>query len=241
MKKLIMVLLCAGMLAGCGTQVPRDALLLTPDSLQNRQMQTRRFDTTDKATMLAAATGVMQDLGFSLEEAEVPLGVLVGSKKRDATSASQMAGAFLIAALGGGQAAVDSHQTIRVSLVMRENSGSSGSSSVKSLSASDLASLRADMERNISAALRKNHSEETSRRVARQVAESTTRVLEDDLKKVLAVQTSGGDSIVRVTFQRLVFDTTGQITRAEQINDPAIYRQFYDKLSKSVFLEAHEI
>ena len=240
MKRLLTGLLCAGMLAGCGAQIPRDALQLSPESLQYRQMQTRRFETTDKATMLTAATGVLQDLGFSLEEAEVPLGVLVGSKKRDATSTTQLAGAFIIAALGG-QAAVDSHQTIRVSMVMRENAGASKSSSVKSISASDLASIRADMEKNLSAALRKNHSEETSRKVARQVAESTAKVLEDDLKKVLAVRTEGGDSIVRVTFQRIVFDNTGQISRAEQINDPAIYRQFYDKLSKSVFLEAHEI
>ena len=240
MKRLLTGLLCAGMLAGCGAQIPRDALQLSPESLQYRQMQTRRFETTDKATMLTAATGVLQDLGFSLEEAEVPLGVLVGSKKRDATSTTQLAGAFIIAALGG-QAAVDSHQTIRVSMVMRENAGASRSSSVKSISASDLASIRADMEKNLSAALRKNHSEETSRKVARQVADSTAKVLEDDLKKVLAVRTEGGDSIVRVTFQRIVFDNTGQISRAEQINDPAIYRQFYDKLSKSVFLEAHEI
>ena len=240
MKRLLTGLLCAGMLAGCGAQIPRDALQLSPESLQYRQMQTRRFETTDKATMLTAATGVLQDLGFSLEEAEVPLGVLVGSKKRDATSTTQLAGAFIIAALGG-QAAVDSHQTIRVSMVMRENAGASRSSSVKSISASDLSSIRADMEKNLSAALRKNHSEETSRKVARQVAESTAKVLEDDLKKVLAVRTEGGDSIVRVTFQRIVFDNTGQISRAEQINDPAIYRQFYDKLSKSVFLEAHEI
>ena len=66
-------------------------------------------------------------------------------------------------------------------------------------------------------------------------------VIESDLKKVLAVRTGGGDSVVRVTFQRIIFDTAGQITRAEQSNDPAIYRQFYEKLSKSVFLEAHEI
>ena len=55
------------------------------------------------------------------------------------------------------------------------------------------------------------------------------------------MQTGGGDSLVRVTFQRIVFDNEGGISRAEQINDPAIYWQFYEKLSKSVFLEAHEI
>ncbi len=237
-----MLVLCVGLLAGCSTQIPRDALQLAPDSLQNRQMQTRRFETTDKATMLTAATGVLQDLGFSLEEAEVPLGVLVGSKKRDATSKSQIAGAFLLAALVGSDMPVDSHQTIRVSMVMRENSDAPGrQASVKNLSASELSSLRADMERNIAAGLRKNYSRDVSDKVARQAADNTIKVLEADLKKILAVQSSGGDSIVRVTFQRIVFDTAGQVTRAEQINDPAIYREFYDKLSKSVFLEAHEI
>ena len=242
MKKVFMLLLCMGMLAGCGPQIPRDALQLTPDSLQNRQMQTRRFETADKATMLTAATGVLQDLGFSLEEAEVPLGVLVGSKKRDASSATQLAGAFLIAALGGGATPVDSHQTIRVSMVMRENTGVSGqTTSVRTLSSSELAGIKADLERNITASLQKNYSRAVSEKVARQAADNTAKVLAEDLRKLLSVQTNRGDSLVRVTFQRIVFDTTGQITRAEQINDPAIYRQFYDKLSKSVFLEAHEI
>lgn len=236
-----MMLLCSALLAGCSAQIPRDALSLALDSLQNRQMQTRRFDTTDKAAMLTAATGVLQDLGFSLEEAEVPLGVLVGSKKRDAASMTQRAGAFIIAALGGGAAPVDSHQTIRVSMVMRENAGSSKSAPARPLSDAELASVRADMERNLTAVLQKRHPADVSRRVAGQVADSTMKVIESDLKKVLAVRTSGGDSVVRVTFQRIIFDTAGQITRAEQINDPAIYRQFYEKLSKSVFLEAHEI
>ncbi len=242
MKKFFIMLLCAGMLAGCAEKIPQDALKLTQDSLQNRQIQTRRFETTDKATMLTAATGVLQDLGFSLEEAEVPLGVLVGSKKRDATSTTQLAGAFIIAALGGGQMAVDSHQTIRVSMVMRENNTTPGKNpTVKGLSSAELSSLRADMEKNIAAALRKNYSADVSSRVARQTADNTIKVVESDLKKILAVQAGSGDSIVRVTFQRIIFDTAGQITRAEQINDPAIYREFYDKLSKSVFLEAHEI
>ena len=77
--------------------------------------------------------------------------------------------------------------------------------------------------------------------MAREAAESSVAALENDMKRLLAVQTGGGDSLVRVTFQRIVFDNEGGISRAEQINDPAIYRQFYEKLSKSVFLEAHEI
>ena len=242
MKKILIMMLCAGMLAGCAPQVPRDALQLAPGSLQDRQMQTRRFETTDRAAMLAAATGVLQDLGFSLEEAEVPLGVLVGSKKRDATSVSQYAGAFLLAALGGGSVPTDSHQTIRVSMVMRENSRPAGGSApVQGLTPQERERIRSDLERNLSAALRKRYSPERSEKVAREAAESSVAALENDMKRLLAVQTGGGDSLVRVTCQRIVFDKEGGISRAEQINDPAIYRQFYEKLSKSVFLEAHEI
>ena len=242
MKKQLIGLLCAGMLVGCGAQIPRDALQLSPESLQNRQLQTRRFETTDKAAMLAAATGVLQDLGFSLEEVEVPLGVLVGSKKRDASSTTQLAGAYIIAALGGGSVPVDSHQTIRVSMVMRENTASSGSKpSVTSLSDAELGGIKADLEKSISASLRKRYPRDVSDTVARQAAENTAKVLADDVRSLLSVRAGAGDSIVRVTFQRVIFDTAGQITRAEPVNDPAIYRQFYEKLSKSVFLEAHEI
>ncbi|MFC1534397.1 hypothetical protein ACFL7M_13635 [Thermodesulfobacteriota bacterium] len=46
---------------------------------------------------------------------------------------------------------------------------------------------------------------------------------------------------VRVTFQRIVKDTANNITRREGIKDEKIYQEFFDKLSQSLFLEAHEL
>lgn len=82
MKNVCILLLCVLGLTACAPQIPQDALRISPESLQDRQLQTRRFETTNKKAMLAAASAVLQDLGFTLEESEVNLGVLTGSKQR---------------------------------------------------------------------------------------------------------------------------------------------------------------
>ena len=124
--------------------------------------------------MLSACAALLQDLGYTLEESETELGMLLGSKDRDATDAAQVTAMILVALLGGGAMPIDKVQKMRASVI--------------------------------------------------------TRLNED-----------GTSMLVRVTFQRVVWNTQGQVSKSESMNDPEIYQEFFSKLSKSIFLEAHEI
>lgn len=167
-------------LIACQQKIPKEALQLSAESLADRQLQTRLFETNDEAMLLSASAALLQDLGFMLDESETGLGVIVASKDRDATEAGQvvMAVAFtvLIAALGGdADVSIDDVQKLRASVV--------------------------------------------------------TKPIGEDRRRIA----------VRVTFQRIVWNNKGQISRQERLNEPESYQEFFSKLSKAVFLEAHEI
>ncbi len=172
---LVVVLGVALLAQGCETSIPKEALQLSPESLKQRQLQTRRFDTKDEANILSASAQVLQDLGFNLDESETKLGVIVVSKDRDAREAGQIAGAVVMAILFGVAMPVDINQKIRVSLVTKP------------------------------------------------------------------VGENGESMAVRVTFQRIVWNDRKQISKRETLDDPKLYQEFFERLSKAVFLEAHEI
>lgn len=165
--------------SSCVQKIPKKALQLSKESLQDRQLQTRHFD-TDEKTLLSASAAVLQDLGFNLNESETDLGLIACSKQRDATSAGQVAGAIFLSLLTGVPTPYDKEQLIRVSLVTRPI-----------------------------------HIDETDK--------------------------SKCQTAVRITFQRIVTNTHGQISRRERINEVEIYQEFFDKLAQSLFLEANQI
>ncbi|MDL2314141.1 hypothetical protein LJC36_04075 [Desulfovibrio sp. OttesenSCG-928-C14] len=238
----ILLLSCALLFSGCAGSIPPEALTLAPESLAERQMQTRRFDTTDYETMLSAAAAVFQDLGFTLDESEYALGVLVGSKTRDATSGAQMAGAVLLAALTGAVTHVDNNQIIRASIVMRELEGP-GDKEAKTVSLTDknLQSIKRSLEKAIATELKGKAPAKDVNRIAAKAADNAFKGLAIDLRLLLKEQRGTGSSTVRITFQRVIYNTAGMVSRQEQIKDPEVYQQFFDKLSQSVFLEAHEL
>lgn len=158
---------------GCMPVIPPEALTLQPEAVYLRRLQTRRFDTTNESELLQASLGVLQDLGFELDESESDLGLLVASKTRDATDPGQLASKIIMNVMTGDTLVIDAMQRIRVSLI--------------------------------------------------------TRVI------------SSHESTVRVTFQRIVWDEQGRISRSESLEDPELYQEFFFKLSKAVFLEAHGI
>ena len=50
------------------------------------------------------------------------------------------------------------------------------------------------------------------------------------------------DSIaVRVKFQTVVWNVQGQVSRFETIKDPKLYQDFFERVSKSIFLEEQKI
>ncbi|MDQ1078616.1 hypothetical protein [Pseudoroseomonas cervicalis] len=172
----------ATLLAGCqqeAAQLHAGAMAPTDGALALRRLQSRRFDTPNEALLMQASVGVMQDLGFTIEDARAEAGLIVASKDRDAVEAQQVAAQVLLVLLAAmaktqHQASWEKDQRIRIALVINRSG-------------------------------------------------------------------DGRGCIARATVQRVVLNTERRVTRAETIEDPAIYRAFFEALSKSVFLEANEI
>ncbi len=140
--------------------------------LARRQLETRAYETKDEEALLIASAQVLQDLGFTLDESEIKLGLITANKDREAGSAGQKLGMILLAAIAGSQPIYDVSQKIYVTLVST-----------------------------------KNHNNGYN---------------------------------VRVEFARVIWNNMNQ-ARIEKIQDEEIYKDFFDKLSQSVFLTANNI
>jgi hypothetical protein len=67
-----------------------------------------------------------------------------------------------------------------------------------------------------------------------------TQIMRVSLVVAPAMSEQAGTA-VRITFQRIVFTNKGGVSKSEALGTPEIYRGFFDKLSKALFIEAQEI
>lgn len=115
-------LLLVSLLSGCVTPTePAEFFQLKAESLQNRAMQTRLFETKDTTELLSASAAVLQDLGFQVEESVQEVGFLRAAKERSAREYGQDIGRFFVFLLSLGKVIlpVDLHQKIAATLVAR--------------------------------------------------------------------------------------------------------------------------
>ena len=182
-KKIVvysLLIITTTLFSSCAT-VPKDALRAGPQSIKQRQVQTRKFDAKNEKEILSASVGVLQDLGFTIRDSESKVGVISASKIADATNPAMTTlavAADILSALGG------------------------------------------------------SYSNSTQRQdKSQEIRGSVVTIPSSDPSKML----------VRATFQRVVTNVAGQVSRLETIDDPKIYDGFFEKLSKSVFLEAESI
>jgi hypothetical protein len=87
------MMLVAGALCACATSSAEDSLRLSRESFAQRQLETRRFETTDELTVLQSCLTVLQDKGFQMDEADAGLGVVTGSRSG---APSGMGGGFRV-------------------------------------------------------------------------------------------------------------------------------------------------
>ncbi|MCK4988061.1 MAG: hypothetical protein KAS40_21150 [Desulfobacterales bacterium] len=159
-------------LAACRTGIPKEALMLSPESLKDRQLQTRIFETDNEESLLTAAAAVLQDTGFTIEDSETECGLIVFSRDRDVTDYREVMQSIALMFVGI------------------------------------------------------NHPHAKTQKV---LASLVTKPL--DNKRIA----------VRITFLHIVWNKDNVVMKKERLNDFEIYQEFFSKLSKSVFLVAHEI
>ena len=78
-------------LFACQKKIPRQALMLTSESIADRQLQTRIFETANEIKLLEASAALLQDLGFTIDESDVKCGVIICSKDRNVAESYDVA------------------------------------------------------------------------------------------------------------------------------------------------------
>lgn len=124
------LLIGAGLVLTACETIPRDAFRLSETALATREIQSREYASMTDEQILAASMGVLQDMGYTVDEVEKSLGVMSASKRADAGSHLEELGmlaadaakcmmTFMLSCRGDYYGEVDDVQDIRLTLVSR--------------------------------------------------------------------------------------------------------------------------
>ena len=83
-SKQLLALLGLLSLAGCATTTPTN-IAGAGTQLETRQIQTRQYDTLDKAMTMRSVIATLQDLGFTIDQADAELGTITATRLHDYT------------------------------------------------------------------------------------------------------------------------------------------------------------
>lgn len=95
-----------------------DVLKLEVESMAQRQLQTRKYNTAAEDKIINTCVNVLQDSGFTIENTELKLGTILASKEREAVESGQVAGAIIIAVIFGVAIPIDKNQKMFASIVV---------------------------------------------------------------------------------------------------------------------------
>ena len=119
MKKILFFLITICVFAGCTDY--KNFYTLDKDYLERRSIETRVFDTKNEKELLTASAQVLQDLGYTIKESDVSLGMITAEKNRDVTSKAGKIAlttiSILSVARGGSEATYEDVQKFYVNIV----------------------------------------------------------------------------------------------------------------------------
>ncbi|MDH4127083.1 MAG: DUF3568 domain-containing protein [Gammaproteobacteria bacterium] len=72
------------LLGGCASTIPAN-VAGAGTQLEMRQIQTRQYDTLDKAMTMRSVIATLQDLGFTIDQADAELGTITATRLHDYT------------------------------------------------------------------------------------------------------------------------------------------------------------
>ena len=80
----VLVLLSLMFAVGCATKAPDD-VVGGGTQLEIRQIQTRNYDTLDKPMTMRSVIATLQDLGFTIDQADLDLGTITATRLHEYT------------------------------------------------------------------------------------------------------------------------------------------------------------